>query len=758
MCVSIRFAANVTLSGDMSHAAFIAHCVFLCTTTGFAVRPSVSAGELALGVSGHFENLRSSSSSLTNLSPSETVWKGNTSRETDASGHIPQGAECWDSGWNMKSRDEKCAGDLVCARKGYNDRDFGCEKDHCCSSPPEDAGDDADIDSEVEKKKSKYGFYIGDEVTWEDSDDDVPTGSVGSITGFTEDADGQDVRVEFRKGNWGFNHAELKKVEQFKLKFGFHIGDSVTWVKADEDIPSGSEGVVTGFSKDGVHVLFPSGDWEMKPAHLQKVGGTLTECHDGEVMVANSVGVAVETVEPGLEYLPWVYFTGQWYPICGHYFWNNDNGATTFCHKLGFESGEVIKKQDILLKDALPVGRCKKGSALASCNVWADPEASCGIKNAMPVGSCGPACKAGSKVGVRVKCHAGSGAAGTPFRASSCDETVIHAHPTKEALEDDPESVAQQPWNLLLNNSLTKGMSHEQEFFQDILKMKPLGRLTQMALLAWASYDPLVNGPVPHWKMLLAWDFADNGKDHAVIYQEPNENECALVFSGSDDMGDWVSNFRVGEREFDCGGTVAAEDYLEKVHWGASGGLNTFMTRDIRDGVSYASFTSILSDKKQCSKVAVVGHSRGGSFANMLAACSTRKSFNGGWYTSNVYTFGAPGEAKVALRNHRSESACFGGLRVHNEQGSIQDPVPAISLEFGFVHPLMSRLRLDAQAVVTRCSDRSEKSIEEMEREPSSFRGKHPEGTLHHMLMYSSAIASIESGPGHFQYFREFDT
>merc|ERR1712039_1111068 len=34
-------------------------------------------------------------------------------------------------------------------------------------------------------------------------------------------------------------------------------------------------------------------------------------------------------------------FKGNWFPICGHWFWDNANGANLFCQKLGSQSGQL---------------------------------------------------------------------------------------------------------------------------------------------------------------------------------------------------------------------------------------------------------------------------------------------------------------------------------------------------------------------------------------------------------------------------------
>mmetsp|Transcript_6473 Transcript_6473/g.16527 ORF Transcript_6473/g.16527 Transcript_6473/m.16527 type:complete len:629 (-) Transcript_6473:76-1962(-) len=50
------------------------------------------------------------------------------------------------------------------------------------------------------------GLAVGDKVIWNDSDDDVPKGTVGSVSGFSV---GGIVSVRFPKGTWDFRAAEL---------------------------------------------------------------------------------------------------------------------------------------------------------------------------------------------------------------------------------------------------------------------------------------------------------------------------------------------------------------------------------------------------------------------------------------------------------------------------------------------------------------------------------------------------------------------
>ena len=58
---------------------------------------------------------------------------------------------------------------------------------------------------------------------------------------------------------------------------------------------------------------------------------------------------------------PEIFLEGLWAPICGHYFWDNNNGATLFCKKLGFDHGVVRLPKGInkiLTNDAVRIGTC----------------------------------------------------------------------------------------------------------------------------------------------------------------------------------------------------------------------------------------------------------------------------------------------------------------------------------------------------------------------------------------------------------------
>ena len=60
---------------------------------------------------------------------------------------------------------------------------------------------------------------------------------------------------------------------------------------------------------------------------------------------------------------PLVYWNYQWMPICGHYFWDNQNGAKLFCKKMGYDSGVLSGRNSGQKygRDSFRIGKCESG-------------------------------------------------------------------------------------------------------------------------------------------------------------------------------------------------------------------------------------------------------------------------------------------------------------------------------------------------------------------------------------------------------------
>jgi len=60
-------------------------------------------------------------------------------------------------------------------------------------------------------------------------------------------------------------------------------------------------------------------------------------------------------------------WTSKWEPICGHMFWDNNNGATAVCNKLGYTRGQ-IRRVNQNVNGAFNTGRCHKVSSFPKCS------------------------------------------------------------------------------------------------------------------------------------------------------------------------------------------------------------------------------------------------------------------------------------------------------------------------------------------------------------------------------------------------------
>ena len=91
-----------------------------------------------------------------------------------------------------------------------------------------------------------------------------------------------------------------------------------------------------------------------------------------------------------------------WFPICGHWFWDDNHGATAFCRKLGYPSGIVSRTFHGYDEDSIKVGGCVPGDDLIDCTGGGNEY------------STGGSCAFGNKCGVSITCS------GLASRYSSC--------------------------------------------------------------------------------------------------------------------------------------------------------------------------------------------------------------------------------------------------------------------------------------------------------------------------------------------------
>ena len=101
-------------------------------------------------------------------------------------------------------------------------------------------------------------------------------------------------------------------------------------------------------------------------------------------------------VAVGEAFVPEVLFEGNYYPICGHYFWDNDFGAETVCKALGFDGGAKTNTAAKFEEHAMPVGACNQGEELDKCTAGANQWGNFDDRSGW--------CNAGNTIGVEVTC------------------------------------------------------------------------------------------------------------------------------------------------------------------------------------------------------------------------------------------------------------------------------------------------------------------------------------------------------------------
>ena len=100
---------------------------------------------------------------------------------------------------------------------------------------------------------------------------------------------------------------------------------------------------------------------------------------------------------------PKYYVTNKYVPICGHWFWDNNNGAKSICQKLGYSNGALSRTNQAYTEDAVMLGRCKSGEDAQHCSE--DCRRNSGAEKFVGKVFQGCAdCTAGQRVGIKISC------------------------------------------------------------------------------------------------------------------------------------------------------------------------------------------------------------------------------------------------------------------------------------------------------------------------------------------------------------------
>ena len=103
---------------------------------------------------------------------------------------------------------------------------------------------------------------------------------------------------------------------------------------------------------------------------------------------------------------PQIFWDEVWSPICGHYFWDNQHGASKFCEKLGYDGGAYSGRGsgETYGYDSFRLGKCNDN------DIWPDCTGGC---NEYEVGGiCADSwsgyCTSGEEVKITITCDGDS--------------------------------------------------------------------------------------------------------------------------------------------------------------------------------------------------------------------------------------------------------------------------------------------------------------------------------------------------------------
>ena len=116
-----------------------------------------------------------------------------------------------------------------------------------------------------------------------------------------------------------------------------------------------------------------------------------------------------------------VFWANQWMPICGHAFWDNQEGAKLFCKKMGYESGTFSgrgsgHKYGV---DSFRIGKCLSGDKWESCSGGCNDYQGGGACSVYPPAKCDK----DQAVKITIQCSGGDNS-----HSSSCTGEDINKH------------------------------------------------------------------------------------------------------------------------------------------------------------------------------------------------------------------------------------------------------------------------------------------------------------------------------------------
>ena len=139
------------------------------------------------------------------------------------------------------------------------------------------------------------------------------------------------------------------------------------------------------------------------------------------IFLLGSTNLAEGTARLNDKNMAEIYHNEKWIPICAHWFWNDNNGATLFCQQLGYEIGIIkqdsMERQVPLSADGFRIGACETNDIWPQCTGGYCTGERSNTRFTIGGDICSD-CQSGSMAGLKIKC---SGSKGNIF----CSRSMI---------------------------------------------------------------------------------------------------------------------------------------------------------------------------------------------------------------------------------------------------------------------------------------------------------------------------------------------
>mmetsp|Transcript_6732 Transcript_6732/g.16424 ORF Transcript_6732/g.16424 Transcript_6732/m.16424 type:complete len:429 (-) Transcript_6732:81-1367(-) len=203
---------------------------------------------------------------------------------------------------------------------------------------------------------------------------------------------------------------------------------------------------------------------------------------------------------------------------------------------------------------------------------------------------------------------------------------------------------------------------------------------TKLSLVTYHTDDEGFSPKESPWPMISHYIVKGEYSSRDMVTLHEKDGRCVVTFEGSDDLMDFINNFKFTHQVVACGGKILngfwdeLKPILASPHWEEK-------------------FIPILTSAK-CTSIYAAGHSLGGALAEIFAACANHgqlhrlaKSAKTPLTIDKVYSTGAPAISTVPISNPKSEDGCFGGYRAFISDRWHYDVVAACTGLVHYLHP-----------------------------------------------------------------------